>query len=189
MTDDRSEMQANRAAGKARHQAQRLERATYTAAEVKALTKAAGDFGYELGRKETAEAIARALDERHRGNLALTGGDKDIIPREGRVGLATGYQRAAQMAREIGGTYDHPHRSPRNRPLPRMGPHMSEPRCPRCGSPRWASVSLDGGYTRRAQCIPCGTYHKPVIGPGWRSARFRDPDAVHPDYRESGGPK
>ena len=63
---------------------------------------------------------------------------------------------------------------------------MSEtgPRCPRCGSPRWVSVSLDEGYTRRAQCVPCGAYHKPVIGPGWKSKRFRDPEAEHPDYRE-----
>lgn len=57
------------------------------------------------------------------------------------------------------------------------------PACPRCGSPRWVSVSLDGGWTRRAQCVPCGAHHKPVIGPGWRSPRFADPDALHPDYR------
>lgn len=52
-------------------------------------------------RKQVAEQIAAKLDERHRANLALTGGD-DGVPREGRVGLATGYQRAAEMAREIG---------------------------------------------------------------------------------------
>lgn len=57
------------------------------------------------------------------------------------------------------------------------------PRCPQCGSKRWVSVSLNGGYTRLAQCVPCGAYHKPVIGPGWRSPRFHDPEAVHPDYR------
>lgn len=54
-------------------------------------------------RQQVAEEIAAKLDERHRGNLALSGGDLDIIPRDGRVGLATGYQRAAQIAREIGG--------------------------------------------------------------------------------------
>lgn len=58
----------------------------------------------------------------------------------------------------------------------------TKPRCSGCGSPRWVSVSLDDGYTRRAQCIPCGTYHEPVIGPGWQSARFRDPSALNPDY-------
>lgn len=41
--------------------------------------------------------------------------------------------------------------------------------CPRCGSPQWVSVSLDEGYTRHAQCVPCGTMHPGVIGPGWRA--------------------
>lgn len=58
------------------------------------------------------------------------------------------------------------------------------PQCPRCGSPRWVSVSLDEGWTRRAQCVACGALHGPVIGPGWRSPRRADPDAVHPRYRE-----
>lgn len=59
-----------------------------------------------------------------------------------------------------------------------------KPTCPRCGSLRWVSVSLNGGWTRLAQCVPCGAYHKVVIGPGWKSPRFHDPDAIHPDYRE-----
>lgn len=54
-TDDRAEMQAARTAGlKARHE-QRLENATYTAAEVKVLTEAA----LRLGRKEAADQIAQ----------------------------------------------------------------------------------------------------------------------------------
>lgn len=69
------------------------------AAQIRAALEAA----YPAIRQQVAEEIAAALDERHRSNLAITGGDKDIIPREGRVGLATGYQRAAQIARDIGG--------------------------------------------------------------------------------------
>ncbi len=42
--------------------------------------------------------------------------------------------------------------------------------CPNCGSPRWVSVSLDGGWTRRAQCVPCGHVRPGVIGPDWRAA-------------------
>jgi hypothetical protein len=41
--------------------------------------------------------------------------------------------------------------------------------CPRCGSPRWVAVSLDEGYTRRRQCVPCGRIHPGVIGPGWKA--------------------
>jgi hypothetical protein len=29
--------------------------------------------------------------------------------------------------------------------------------CPACGSSRWVSVSFDRGFTRKAQCVPCGT--------------------------------
>jgi hypothetical protein len=43
--------------------------------------------------------------------------------------------------------------------------------CPRCLSPQWVSVSLDGGWTRKAQCVPCGAYHPGSIGPGWKSPR------------------
>ena len=38
--------------------------------------------------------------------------------------------------------------------------------CPRCGSPRWVSVSLDGAWTRRPQCVPCGAIHPYVLGQG-----------------------
>ncbi len=37
--------------------------------------------------------------------------------------------------------------------------------CPRCGSPEWVSISLDQGYTRRAQCVPCGAIHRDALGP------------------------
>jgi hypothetical protein len=57
------------------------------------------------------------------------------------------------------------------------------PLCPRCNSPRWVSVSLDGGWTRRAQCVPCGALHEPVIGPGFLSRKYGDPEAEHPAYR------
>jgi len=40
--------------------------------------------------------------------------------------------------------------------------------CPRCGSDRWVSVSLDGGWTRLAQCVPCGQVHA-KLGPGWKN--------------------
>lgn len=49
-------------------------------------------------------------------------------------------------------------------------PDEAERTCPRCGSPEWVSVSLDQGYTRRAQCVPCGHYHPGILGPGWRSS-------------------
>lgn len=45
---------------------------------------------------------------------------------------------------------------------------QTEHRCPRCGSPRWVSASLDEGWTRIAQCIPCGAYGD-KLGPGWRA--------------------
>lgn len=60
------------------------------------------EAAYPAIRQQVAEQIAAALDERHRSNLALSGGDEGIVPRDGRVALATGYQRAAQIAREIG---------------------------------------------------------------------------------------
>jgi hypothetical protein len=43
--------------------------------------------------------------------------------------------------------------------------------CPRCRSNRWVSVSLNGGFTRIPQCIPCGAYHDHALGPGWRGRR------------------
>jgi len=44
--------------------------------------------------------------------------------------------------------------------------------CSSCGSNQWVSVSLDGGWSRRAQCVPCGTIRPGIIGPGWQ-AGFR----------------
>lgn len=35
-------------------------------------------------------------------------------------------------------------------------PTMASDRCPRCGSDRWVSASFNGGFTIRAQCVPCG---------------------------------
>jgi len=29
-------------------------------------------------------------------------------------------------------------------------------RCKACGSKRWVQVSLNGGWTKSAQCVPCG---------------------------------
>lgn len=64
-------------------------------------------------------------------------------------------------------------------------PAVEAPRCDRCGSARWVSVSFDEGWSRRAQCVLCGALHQGgiCIGPGWRSPRFNDPQAVHPAYR------
>ena len=61
MTDDRAAFTEARDAGKAIHQAQRLENATYTAVEVKALTKTAADLAYALGRKEMLEEVLARL--------------------------------------------------------------------------------------------------------------------------------
>lgn len=38
-----------------------------------------------------------------------------------------------------------------------------KPGCPKCGSPRWVAASLDEGYTRRRQCVPCGAIWPGVI--------------------------
>ena len=38
-----------------------------------------------------------------------------------------------------------------------------KPWCPACGSRRWVAVSLDGGFTRRRQCVPCGTVHPGLL--------------------------
>jgi hypothetical protein len=53
-------------------------------------------------RREVAEEIAQALDARFEDNLRLANGDSDILPTDGRTGMATGYRRAARIAREIG---------------------------------------------------------------------------------------
>jgi hypothetical protein len=57
---DRDAFREARAIGKAKHHEQRLEHATYTAAEVKVLTEAA----LRLGRKEAGEEIAAAIEHR-----------------------------------------------------------------------------------------------------------------------------
>lgn len=64
---------------------------------------------------------------------------------------------AAEIARQIGGGEPTEHSTP------------DDHRCPACGSTSWVSVSLDEGYTRRAQCVPCGKVHAP-LGPGWRQS-------------------
>lgn len=64
-------------------------------------------------------------------------------------------------------------------------PEIETPRCPACGSTRWVSVSLDEGWSRRAQCVPCGAYHAPMIGYGYKSAHYGDPEHDHPAYRKS----
>lgn len=35
-------------------------------------------------------------------------------------------------------------------------PAVDEWTCARCGSPRWVAVSLDEGFSRKRQCVPCG---------------------------------
>ena len=39
----------------------------------------------------------------------------------------------------------------------------------RCGSARFVSVSFDTGFTRWAQCVPCGTVHPTWRAPGWKT--------------------
>lgn len=82
--DDRSEMEAARLAGLQKRHEQRLESATYTAAEVKVLTEAA----LRLGRKEAGEEIALALEEFAANDI------------RGRADMSI--DRAASIAREIG---------------------------------------------------------------------------------------
>ena len=57
MTDDREPFREARAAGLQKRHEQRLENATYTAAEVKVLTEAA----LRLGRREAGEEIAQEI--------------------------------------------------------------------------------------------------------------------------------
>lgn len=52
-----------------------------------------------------------------------------------------------------------------------------EGKCPNCGSSRWVSVSLDGGWTRRPQCVPCGAIHRAVLGRGTADPRGATWDA------------
>lgn len=54
-------------------------------------------------------------------------------------------------------------------PLPRSRAAFEGLRCARCGHARFVSVSFDEGWTRRAQCIPCGKVHGDWSAPGWRA--------------------
>ena len=61
----RAEQAERRQHGLAKRHEQRLENATYTAAEVKVLTETATKLGYELGRKKACEPCPLAdLDNR-----------------------------------------------------------------------------------------------------------------------------
>lgn len=51
------------------------------------------------------------------------------------------------------------------------------PRCMRCGSHEWVSVSLDGGCTRRYQCVPCGAIGD-LIPVGDKGPKGEDAGAV-----------
>lgn len=78
----------------------RLENATYTAAEVKVLTETASKVAYALGRKDAGEEIALALEaESRRHSIATAAMVLDAV--------------AAPLAREIGS---------------RAAPDASEPR-------------------------------------------------------------
>jgi uncharacterized Zn finger protein len=52
--------------------------------------------------------------------------------------------------------------------MPAESHDHEEHRCPRCGSLRWVSISSNGGYSRYAQCVPCGWVHA-YLGPGWKA--------------------
>lgn len=81
MTDDREVFRVRREAGlRARHETR----------ERRAI------------RREVAEEIAQTLEARYADSRRLALGDSDVIPRDARIGIATGYQCAARIAREIG---------------------------------------------------------------------------------------
>lgn len=56
--------------------------------------------------------------------------------------------------------------------------------CPACGSGRYVSVSFDRGWTRKAQCVPCGRVHAKLGGGDADRARARAEDR---DGGESNG--
>ena len=58
----REDHESRRQFGKAKQHEKRLENATYTAAEVKALTETASKVAYELGRKDAGEEIAAEFE-------------------------------------------------------------------------------------------------------------------------------
>ena len=94
MTDDRAAFTEARDAGKAKQHEQRLENATYTAVEVKALTKTAADLAYALGRKEAAEEIAAWADDLAAGVI-----NRDKPYNQGFIHAS---ETLARHAREIG---------------------------------------------------------------------------------------
>lgn len=74
-----------------------------------------------------------------------------------------------------------------------MAEELPEWRCPRCGSDRKVSTSLDCGYTRTPQCVPCGHYDTATtLGPGWRAeheqrqAEIRDENRRRGEYASDG---
>lgn len=91
-----------------------------------------------------ADVIAAELERRHR--LAIEDDPADT---------------AQALAAAVGAHYE---LTPR--PAPTGDTHRT---CPRCGSTEWLSISLDTGFSRRAQCVPCGTVHPGVLGPGWKA--------------------
>jgi DNA-directed RNA polymerase subunit RPC12/RpoP len=58
--------------------------------------------------------------------------------------------------------------------------------CPACGSRRWVGVSLNGGWTRIPQCVPCGAYHRHTLGPGWRAEQERRGREIRDEKRRAG---
>lgn len=52
---------------------------------------------------------------------------------------------------------------------PRSRAEFAGLRCDRCGHARFVSVSFNEGWTRRAQCVPCGAVHRQWTAPGWRA--------------------
>lgn len=115
-------MQAARLAGlKARHE-QRLENATYTAAEVKVLTEAA----LRLGRKEAGEEIVAAL-MRENDLLRSLPKDDPAVNQQARSAVifrSSAFRDAAKIARDIS-----------SQPSPDATSGRTDPsgQCPDCG--------------------------------------------------------
>jgi hypothetical protein len=62
-------------------------------------------------------------------------------------------------------------------------------RCTRCGSNRFVSVSFDGGFIRRPQCVPCGKVDGRFFGygsnsPKWDKGWTRVTSPAEPEERE-----
>ena len=91
--DDRAAFTEARDAGKAIHQAQRLENATYTAVEMNVLTEAA----LRLGRTEAAEEIAAKCLRRAQLAERVPEGERSGV----REGMVLTWLEAERLAREI----------------------------------------------------------------------------------------